>query len=80
MLAVVNVEYWYILEILRYFCQLYWADDNINEANDSHSVKSVRIRSYSGTYFSRIRTEYGEILQNNSEYEQFSRNEPLSRS
>ena len=28
-----------------------------------HCVKSVRIRSYSGPHFSRIRTEYGEILR-----------------
>ena len=27
-----------------------------------HCVKSVRIRSYSGAYFSRIRTEYGKNL------------------
>ena len=26
-----------------------------------HCVKRVRIRSYSGSYFSRIRTEYGEL-------------------
>ena len=26
-----------------------------------HSAQSVCIRSYSGPYFSRIRTEYGEI-------------------
>ena len=29
---------------------------------DLHRVKSVRVRSYSGPHFSRIRTEYEEIL------------------
>ena len=52
-----------------------------------HCVKRVRIRSYSGSYFSRIRTEYGELRsistyaiqmrentnQNNSEYGHFLR-------
>ena len=38
-----------------------------------HCVKSVRIRSYSGSHFSRIRTEYGNIL----EYGLFLRRVPL---
>ena len=32
-------------------------------ASASHCVKSVRIRSYSDPHFSRIRTEYGEIIR-----------------
>ena len=32
----------------------------------SYCVKSVRIRSYSGPQFSRMRTEYREILRNTS--------------
>ena len=30
---------------------------------ETHCVKRVRIRSYSGPHFSRIRTKYGEILR-----------------
>ena len=33
----------------------------MKRVNANHYVKSVRIRSYSGPHFSRIRTEYGEI-------------------
>ena len=60
--------------------------ENEGLSKDGHCIKRVRIRSYSGPHFSRIRTEYGETLrispysvrmrenadQSNSEYGKFS--------
>ena len=64
---------------------------NLNQVNtgQKHCVKSVRIRSFSGPYFPRNRTEYEEITsispysvrirentdQKNSEYGQFLHSE-----
>ena len=50
-------------KVLEYFLQ-------ISLATLMHCVKIVRIRSYSGLHF---RTEYGQIPENNSEYEHFLR-------
>ena len=55
-----------------------------------HCVKSVRIRGFFWSVFSRIRTEYGEILSNSvrmrentdqkiSEYGHFSRSDGLTQ-
>ena len=37
--------------------------ENEGLSKDGHCIKRVRIRSYSGPHFSRIRTEYGETLR-----------------
>ena len=39
------------------------AGDVKQEFDNSHIVKSVKVRSFSWSVFSRIRTEYGEILR-----------------
>ena len=38
--------------------------ENEGLSKDGHCIKRVRIRSYSGPHFSRIRTEYGETSPN----------------
>ena len=39
------------------------AGDVKQEFDNSHCVKSVKVRSFSWSVFSRIRTEYGKILR-----------------
>ena len=40
-----------------------FSDASLINTWKSHGVKSVRIRSYAGPHFSRIQTEYGDILR-----------------